>query len=160
MLSPIDPATRPSRILPPGQLAVMLLLGASFVSGVLVWWGQTIQARDLAAPPWLHGCLVLHGSLNPLLCILFGVLLCHHIRVGWAMRANLWSGFLMEAVFVGLIISGVGLYYIGDDAMRARALWFHHVCGLLLPLTLAAHWFAGIRWAAKASPPAPPGNLA
>lgn len=160
MLSPIDPATRPSRIPLAGQFAVLLLLGTSFVSGALVWWGQTVQARDLVTPPWLHGCLVLHGGLNPLLCILFGVLLCHHIRVGWAMRANLWSGFLMEAVFAGLIASGVGLYYIGDDAMRARVVLLHQVLGLLLPLTLAAHWFSGIRWAGKTTLPAPPKNFA
>ena len=160
MLSPLDPATRPSRIPLLGQLAVILLLGTSFVSGALVWWAQRIQARDLATPPWLHGCLVLHGSLNPLLCILFGVLLCHHIRVGWTMRANLWSGFLMEAVFAGLIASGVGLYYIGDDDARAKVVLLHHILGLLLPLTLAVHWFSGIRWAGKATPPAPPKNFA
>jgi hypothetical protein len=160
MLPPIDPATRPSRIPLLGQLAVILLLGTSFGSGVLLWWGQTIQARDLATPPWLHGCLVLHGSLNPLLCILFGVLLWHHIRVGWTLRANLLSGFLMEAVFAGLIASGVGLYYIGNDATRASVVLLHRGLGLLLPLTLAAHWFSGIRWAGKATPPAPPRNFA
>lgn len=149
---PIDPATRPSRLPLLGQVAVLVLLATSFVSGVLIWWGQTIQARELTTPPWLHGCLVLHGSLNPLLCVLFGILVCHHIRVGWVMRANLLSGLVMEAVFAGLIASGVGLYYAGDDKAREWVLWIHRALGLSMPLALAAHWLTGLAWAKRTDP--------
>src|SRR5688572_19693874 len=115
MLTPESPSTRPSRLPALGQLAIALLLFGSFVSGVLIWWGKTVQAHEMVTPGWLRPAFVLHGALNPLLCMLFGYLLCHHIRVGWQLRANLLTGFLMEGVFVGLILTGVGMYYLGEE---------------------------------------------
>ena len=153
MSEPINPAERPSRIHVLGQIAVTVLLGGSFLSGLLVWWGQAVQLRELQSPDWLRPALVLHGTLNPFLCGLFGALAVHHIRIGWAMRANLISGLAMEAVFAGLILSGIGLYYIGDADWRGRLVWTHRVLGLSLPVTLAAHWLAGLWWGRKISQP-------
>jgi len=145
-----DPATRPTRLSPAGQAAISLLLLLSLVSGVMIWRGKSIQAQELASPDWLHGAVVLHGALNPFLCVLFGYLLCQHIRVGWQMRANLVSGFLMEAAFAGLILTGAGLYYAGSAEWRERLEWAHRIMGILLPLALASHWIAGLLWAKKA----------
>ena len=105
--------------------------------------------RALESPPWLHGLLVLHGCLNPFLCALFGFLCCQHIRMGWHLKANLVTGFSIEFVFAGLILSGAGLYYAGSTEWRNTFLWSHRVLGLLLPLGLAAHWAAGLHWAKK-----------
>ena len=148
MPEPLDPATRPSRIPGPGQVLILLLLGLSLLSGVLVWWGQTVQLRDLTTPGWLRPALVLHGALNPILCILFGWLLCHHIRRGWQMRANLISGFAMELAFAGLILTGTGLYYLGAE-WRDQLVLGHRVLGLLFPATMALHWITGRRWARR-----------
>jgi len=132
-------------------VTIVLLLAGGFISGVLVWWGQTIQAEQLATPVWLRPMLVLHGCLFPFQCILFGVLLAHHIRVGWQLRANLLSGFTMELVFAGLILTGIGLYYAGSEEWRERLIGTHRVLGLALPLTLAGHWFMGLRWGRRIS---------
>ena len=133
-----------------GVVAIVLLLAGGFVTGIAVWWGQTLQMERLAAPDWLRPALVLHGWLFPAQCILFGVLLCHHIRVGWQLRANLLSGFVMEGVFLGLIVTGAGLYYAGSEEWRERLIWTHRVLGLALPLTLGIHWFMGLRWGRRA----------
>ena len=149
MGQPLDPATRPSRLPPLAHIAVVLLLSLSFLSGLAVWRAQLLQDRALESPPWLHGLLVLHGCLNPFLCALFGFLCCQHIRMGWHLKANLVTGFSIEFVFAGLILSGAGLYYAGSTEWRNTFLWSHRVLGLLLPLGLAAHWAAGLHWAKK-----------
>lgn len=143
--APTNP--RPGRLPALGIAAIVLLLGAAFFSGLAVWWGQTIQSEQMTAPTWLHPVLVLHGCLFPVQCILFGILLAHHIRMGWQLRANLLSGFVMEAVFFGLIATGAGLYYAGSEEWRERLIWAHRLFGLALPLTLGIHWFMGLRWA-------------
>jgi len=146
MSEPLDAATRPSRLPLLTRIAVVLLLSLSFLTGLVVWRGQILQARTMETPAWLHAAVVLHGSLNPFLCGLFGYLCCQHIRIGWHLRANLASGFSMEFVFAGLILSGVGLYYAGSDEWRATWTWAHRILGLLLPLSLSVHWAAGRRW--------------
>ena len=149
MGEPLDPSTRPSRLHPLAQALVVLLLLISFASGAMVWWGQTIQLQQSEAPAWLHGCLVVHGCLNPFLCGLFGYLSYQHFRTGWQLRANLVMGFLLEGLFLGLILSGVGLYYAGGEDWRNRLILIHRTLGILLPLGLVGHWVAASRWVKK-----------
>lgn len=144
--SPPEAATRPSRLATVTRLAVAGLLGLSFVSGLGVWRGQVLQARSSTTPSWLPGLLMLHGCLNPFLCALFGYLCCQHIRLGWQLRTNLATGFALEFTFAGLILSGVGLYYLGSAEAREICQWTHRILGLVLPLGLGAHWAAGLRW--------------
>src|SRR6266511_5620287 len=151
MAMPIDPARRPSRLSLPAHFMVVLLLCLAFLSGLLVWWGQTIQADALETPAWLRTCVVLHGGLNPFLCALFGYLCCQHIRYGWQLRANLVTGLTMEFLFAGLILSGVGLYYAGSKEWREVMVAGHRAMGVLLPLGLGAHWWVGLHWAKKIS---------
>ncbi len=142
---------RPSRLARLIQISIAVLLGLSLISGLLVWWGQTIQARELRSPAWLRPSLVLHGALYPFLCVLFGYLGCQHIRAGWELKANRLSGFFMEFIFVALILSGAGLYYFGDEFWRSACVILHRICGLALPAALTWHWLAGLAWAKKIS---------
>jgi len=149
MGQPLDPAARPSRLPLFTHIVVILLLSLSLVSGLLVWQGQRIQTQTMETPVWLHTSLVVHGGLNPFLCVLFGYLCCQHIRVGWQLRANLLTGITMEIVFVGLILSGIGLYYAGAAESRDICVQTHRVLGLVLAPALGMHWIAGLRWAKK-----------
>lgn len=149
MAEPPNAATRPSRLSWFTHSAVVILLALSFFSGVLIWWGQSIQLRELASPVWLHQSVVLHGILNPLLCALFGYLCCQHIRLGWQLKANLVTGIAMEVLFAALIASGVGLYYSGAPEWRTGLQWSHRILGLGLPVALAAHWVAAQVWVKK-----------
>jgi len=146
-----DPATRPSRLPLFTHVAVVLLLSLSFISGLLVWQGQRVQAATMESPVWLHAAVVLHGILNPFLCVLFGYLCCQHIRFGWQLRANLLTGLTMEFIFAGLILSGIGLYYAGAAESRNLCVETHRILGLLLAPGLGMHWVAGLRWARKKS---------
>lgn len=144
-----DASSRPSRL---SALAHAIVLGAlvlSFISGILVWYGQTVAENTLAAPAWLHGCRVLHGVLNPLLCAIFGYLVCQHIRYGWALRANWVSGLAMEAVFLMLIISALTIYYADEGGFRSTCVWIHRIAGAALPAVLIGHWIASRLWLKK-----------
>ena len=151
MGEPLNAATRPSRLPLFTHIAVVVLLALSFVSGVLVWWGQSIQMRELESPAWLQGSLILHGGLNPFLCVLFGYLCCQHIRLGWQLKANLITGIAMEVVFAALILSGVGLYYAGAADWRSGLIWSHRIAGLAVPVVLAGHWIAARAWVKRIS---------
>jgi hypothetical protein len=159
MQSP-NPVERPSRIPCWGQFIVATALLLSLVSGIAIWYGQSVQAEELSSPPWMRGALILHGGLNPVQCALFGVLVGQHIRIGWQMRANLLSGFLMEGVFLGLILTGLGLYYAAAD-WRERMVLLHRILGLAMPAALGIHWISGLFWAKRAlqSQPVPPAGV-
>lgn len=141
---------RPSRLPLAIEIITTVLLALSFISGLFFWWGST-QLEQLEPPRWLNACRIFHGLLNPFLCGLFGYLLCQHIRYGWQLKANRLSGFLIEGVLLVLIISGLGLYYVGAEKARTAAVWIHRWVGVLLPLVFVVHWVAGKRWAKKIS---------
>lgn len=147
-----NPAERPTRLPVWGQWLIALLLLASFGSGIAIWWGKTVQAEEMITPGWLRGTVILHGCLNPAQCVLFGVLLCHHIRVGWQMRANLLAGFLLEGVFAGLILTGIGMYYAPEN-WHDRVVWVHRLCGVALPVTLGLHWLTAHFWIRRVTAP-------
>ena len=145
-----DVSSRPSRLPRWVEILTATLLGLSFITGGLFWLGQS-KLQELDPPRWLNFCRIAHGCLNPFLCALFGYLLCQHIRYGWALKINRPSGFVIEAIMGGLIFSAVGLYYLGNEAMRNTVLWIHRGLGLALPFGFVAHWIAARRWVKKIS---------
>ncbi len=146
-------ARRPTRLPRWVLLLGLSLLFLSFISGAILWWGQTVNRRfdgvvntnTFDTQPWV----LLHGALNPFLCGFLGYLSCQHIRIGWQMRANRPTGLLMFLVFGGLVFSGMGLAYVGGAGWREVLVWTHRLLGLALPLTLAAHWIGAWRWAKR-----------
>ena len=142
-----EAASRPSRLSLLVHVVVVGALSLSFISGVALWYGDAAATED--PPAWLHGWRVLHGSLNPVLCGIFGYLCAQHIRYGWALRANWISGLVMEILFLGLIVTGLVSYYAGAEAFRNTCLWLHRLAGAGLPAALLAHWLAGRRWVKK-----------
>ena len=153
MDDPINVATRPSRLSFLAHIAVIGLLGLSFISGAIIWYGQRAnELGELAQPSFaLQRWRTLHGVLNPFLCILFGALLVQHIRLGWQMKANRLSGVFMEAAFALLILTGVGIYY-APETWQEPLVSAHRITGLLLPVSLTLHWIAAQIWVKKNCP--------
>ena len=135
------------------HVLVVALLATSFVSGVLIWWGQTAGALEneftmmVQAPSWVQPLIVFHGCLFPLQCGLFGYLVRAHFKPGWELGANRVSGLAMDFVFVMMILSGVGLYYVGEG--RETVVWVHRISGASVPVFLGLHWYFGHQWAKK-----------
>jgi hypothetical protein len=144
-----DASSRPSRLGALAHVIVVAALGLSFVTGVLVWYGQGVTETALSPAVWPHRLRVMHGFLNPLLCAIFGYLVCQHIRYGWALRANWVSGLVMEGVFLLLIASSLVLYYGDEGAFRTASVWAHRLAGAGLPAVVLAHWLAARKWVKK-----------
>jgi cytochrome b subunit of formate dehydrogenase len=141
-----EASSRPSRLGTLAHFVVVAALLLSFLSGALIWYGQSLAEAAFAPPQWLHACRVFHGVLNPLLCAVFGYLLCQHIRYGWALRANWPSGLVIESLFLLLILSGIAIYYADEGPFRNACVWAHRIGGAALPLVLALHWIASRLW--------------
>lgn len=135
------------------HLLVVGLLLASFLSGIVIWWGQTAGAVEneltmmVQAPDWVRPLIVFHGCLFPFQCGLFGYLVRAHFQPGWDLGANRISGLAMDLVFIVMILSGVGLYYAGEQ--RELIVWIHRISGSTVPVFLGLHWYLGQRWAKK-----------
>jgi len=144
-----DASSRPSRLSSVVRVLVVGALLLSFISGVALWYGQSLAEHALAPPLWLRPWRLLHGGLNPVLCGVFGYLCCQHIRYGWALRANWISGFTMEGVFLLLILSALPIYYAGDGTFRQACVFLHRALGAALPVVLIVHWIAAQIWVKK-----------
>ena len=142
---------RPTRLSTPTLTVLGALLTGSLVSGLLVWYGQNANSHfdglDSTGAFPVRFWITIHGLLNPLLCFAFGWLSFEHVRGGWKMQANRASGALVVAAIGLLVLSGAGLYYAGDPRLIELCRWTHRAVGVGLPLLVAGHWLAALRWA-------------
>ena len=143
---PLNPADRPSRLPSYIHATNVVLVALGFLTGAVLLYFDIVVEEPVAKPEWLQRILIVHGCLVPFQTALFGYLCAQHIRYGWQLKANQVSGFAMESCFVGLILTGVGLYYLGSEPLRELCQQIHSVFGVALPITLGVHWFQATRW--------------
>jgi hypothetical protein len=143
MGDPLNADARPARLPLSVHIAVIVLITLSFVSGVALWYLDGTESNGPTDA--LHAWRRFHGALNPLMCVLFGCLLCQHIRAGWQIKANRVSGLLMETIFTVLIVSAVGIYY-APDAWQTSLIWVHRLSGVALPAAMVLHWVSAHFW--------------
>ncbi|MGV3773115.1 MAG: hypothetical protein ACO1QB_09460 [Verrucomicrobiales bacterium] len=120
-----------------------IILGLSFISGLLLCIAESIRQDTSKMPEWQTAWRIGHGVLTPLICIFFGYLWVLHIPGGWKMRANHVSGIIVMLNLIILILSSIALYYV---QAREVYYWIHGITGLILPLTLGAHIYWSRRW--------------
>jgi hypothetical protein len=87
--------------------------------------------------------LKVHGAAAMLALFFIGSLLPSHMLRAWALQRNRISGGLMGFSCVLLAVTGCGLYYIGDEQLRAWTSLAHWLPGLLMPLLLLTHVLLG-----------------
>ena len=150
--APLNPADRPSRLPFFIHVSVVGLVALGFLSGGVLLYFDIVGNEGVAKADWVHRVLIFHGCLFPLQAMLFGYLCAQHIRRGWQMKANRVSGFAMETCFIGLLLTGIGLYYLGSDSWRELCQQIHSVFGVALPISLAVHWFQATRWVKTLEP--------
>jgi hypothetical protein len=100
--------------------------------------------------PWEARWRLLHGVSSAVALYVFGTLLVPHMLKAWAMRRSRVSGTLVAAVIFTLAVTGLGLYYVGDDAWREATSLAHWAIGLGAPALVAFHVVVGRR---KQPPP-------
>ncbi|MDX1802902.1 MAG: hypothetical protein R3292_02400 [Alcanivorax sp.] len=91
------------------------------------------------------GIALLHTGGGLLLAWLLGALWSVHMRAGWRRGKNRISGVLLMTVLVVLMLSCLGIFYAGDEALSIGSSLVHVVAGLLLPLLAMGHWLLGRR---------------
>lgn len=136
---------------PPGFKTILhTVLSALFLSGLLLMPGA-LEMRMEWDVPWSldRGSRVWtaagHAASYFATLLLLGALWTIHMRTGWRRAENTLSGNLMLASFGLLVLSGLGLYYAGDEAFGRIALYGHLLAGLALPLLLGAHIIGAMR---------------
>lgn len=109
----------------------------------LLQWGWMLTERRL---------LITHGVMAAFSLVVVGGLLPLHIRLAWRTRRHLVSGLIALALMTLLGLSGLLLYYSGED-WRDGADWLHTVVGFMAMLAIPAHI-----WVGKRSRGRPPSN--
>ncbi len=123
--------------------AVSLAFSALWLSGVawlLLHYYLATEGDFGPRPHWLEPwSLRLHGLLAMIVLTVLGSLVPVHMKLAWARARNRAGGLLMVAVCVWLVLTGYALWYFANEANQDWLSRLHWLCGLGLPLILAAH---------------------
>ena len=132
---------RPGRLPTWQEWSVYLSFGLLLATGV-AWLllDNFVQVAGEFGPehhPAEHILLIVHGVVAYGFLIVGGAMLPVHITLAWNTRRNYKSGVAFVAMLLMLAATALGLYYLGDDALRHRVSIIHWAAGLIaLPLLL------------------------
>jgi len=118
---------------------------AVFLTGAAWAWLHYFAVPDKfgstnPAETWL---LKAHGAAAMLVLILLGTLLPLHMKFALRAGRNLRTGLTLFGVFSFLSVTGYGLYYAGDEHLRAWTSAAHLWVGLTLPVMMSLHIWRG-----------------
>lgn len=126
-----------------------LLYGASlalFISGVAWACLQHLDEAGRAGEQlvgWKQPLIAIHGFSAIFFVLLLGTLLTGHVRRAWHARKNQRNGLFFLTGVSLLTLSGYLLYYLGDENWRKIVGDFHLWLGVLSPMLLLWHIWAG-----------------
>lgn len=90
-----------------------------------------------------HHTTTLHALLAFITLWLLGAIWSVHIRANWGKKKNCASGSWLIAVCLVIALSGLGIYYIGEDSIANVTSLTHLLLGGLAPIALIAHLILG-----------------
>lgn len=111
----------------------------------LRYFGQTHGEFGSQPSPVQTPCLELHGAAAMAFLLVLGSLLPAHVPVGWRNKRQRPSGGLLLSACGVLILSGWGLYYIGQDRWREWTSATHSILGICFPGLVILHVWMGRR---------------
>ena len=129
--------------------SIYVLTGLLLLSG-LAWLGVAYLLAEPGEPtPAPHRfaglLLAVHGIAAYVALIAYGLVGHAHLRLGWKWR-NLRSGGLgLGTAILALVLTGLGFYYLANEAATVWMRWIHVAAGVALPIWLALHIFRGRR---------------
>ncbi|HLD09322.1 MAG TPA: hypothetical protein VJB68_04690 [Methylophilaceae bacterium] len=86
--------------------------------------------------------VAIHAILAFLIVSQMGALWSVHMRIGWRHHKNIKTGLSLVAILLALILTGIGIYYLGDEwSVPASAA--HILIGLILPCLFGYHIVMG-----------------
>jgi hypothetical protein len=130
----VKPGPRARRIL-------YFVFGSLWLTGVVVLTQQRLNPpNDLVAvgPQW-RSWLEVHAALGFLGMIVLGYLVGTHIMPAYRTGEKRPTGFSLLGSIVVLTLTAYGLYYVGNDTLRAVMRNIHVWLGLALPVFWCLH---------------------
>ena len=129
------------------EMAVYLTFGLLLVSGV-AWliFDTWVRVQGDFGPehhPAEHMVLIAHAIGAYAFLVIIGAMIPVHIPLGWHQRRNLASGITLLTICGLLGLSALGLYYIGEDALRSWTSLIHWIVGLAALPALLIHLTRG-----------------
>jgi len=121
-------------------LALLFFTGAAWAD-----WNYLVARPgdfEAVAKTW---AMKIHGAATMAILVLIGTLITGHVQFAWRARRNRGNGAFLLGIFGVLTITGYGLYYAGDDQLRAWTSWIHLGVGLSIPFLIALHLILGKR---------------
>lgn len=142
----------PSNRLPRRQeLAIYLSLACLVVTG-LAWlaldqWVRVAGAFGSEHHPIQRWMLIVHAVGAYGFLFVAGSLVSVHIPIGWRLGHNRTSGVMLCIIGIVLSLSALGLYYVGNEALRGWLSQLHWIVGLGFVPALLIHALFGRSWA-------------
>ena len=135
------------RLNPYFRRAVYTAFVLLFVSGTV--WLLADQLKDgVNGELWQAAgasLLMIHGGTAMATLLLLGALFPQHMQRGWRARRNRTTGSAMITFNAILIVTALGLYYLGSEILRPWISNVHIAVGLAFPLLLLMHVVLGKR---------------
>jgi hypothetical protein len=143
----------PNRLRRAHRAAIYALTGLLLATGaawLVVAYALAPPGEPLPAPhPWAGPLLATHGIAAYAALVAYALVGHVHIATGWRLPGQRGAGAALLVVAVALALTGLGFYYVADEAAVPVIRWLHVGVGLLLPPALAFHIVRGRRNAAR-----------
>ncbi len=143
------PPRRPTRLPRWQEWAVYLSLGLLVATGIAWLLLETFVTIAGEFGPEHHPAerwaIVAHGIVGYVFLVVIGALIPVHIRLGWNLGRQRWTGSTLAATCLLLALTALGLYYLGDELARHWVSLVHWIVGLLVIPALAVHALRGRR---------------
>lgn len=136
-------ARRPTHLPRWQERAVYLSFGLLFATGI-AWlvFDRWVRAAGDFGPehhPAEHWMLIVHAIGAYAFLVILGAMIPVHIPLGWNQRRNRVSGVALLGFLALLSMTALGLYYIGEDTLRASISLAHWVVGIVALPGLLLH---------------------
>lgn len=126
------------------------VLGALIITGLLLIPGALELRWEMDAPLQLPrgtriGVAALHALGAFLMLAVLGSLFTLHMRIGWRHGENIRSGLTTVGSILALVLSGLGIYYLADEALSRWTSALHIALGVAAAAATALHYVLGRR---------------
>jgi len=95
--------------------------------------------------------LRVHGAAAMVFLVMLGSLLRGHVRGGWKLHRNRFTGAVLIAFNAALVLTGYGLYYFAGEELRPQLSRLHWLAGVATPVIILWHIWRGKVSALKAN---------
>ncbi len=130
--------------------ALMTVIAGLLFTGIALVPSMLAMRLDIETPWRVEGSARLlaaagHCAAGFLLVGIMGSLLAIHVRIGWRRHLNRISGATLLVLLLLLVVSTLGIYYLGDELLSRVSSITHTGAGLLLVSVFVWHSIKGRR---------------